>query len=171
MHTSYVITFIGDDRPGLVEALAKVISGHDGNWLESRLSQLDSKFAGIIRVSLPNDKAPSLATSLKDLADQGLSVRLTATEAEDKTTQTRTIKLSVLGADRPGIVREVSAELARHHFNVSEMHSNVTSAPMTAEPLFEAEVDVQIPVDSKLDELHMRLDQIADSMALDINIE
>ena len=51
MHTSYVITFIGDDRPGLVEALAKVISGHDGNWLESRLSQLDSKFAGIIRVS------------------------------------------------------------------------------------------------------------------------
>lgn len=171
MHTSYVITFIGDDRPGLVEALAKVISKHDGNWLESRLSQLDSKFAGIIRISLPSDTAPSLETSLKELAAQGLSVRLTETQAEDNPVQTRTIKLSVLGADRPGIVREVSAELARNHFNVSEMHSNVTSAPMTAEPLFEAEVDVQIPVDSKLDELHTRLEEIADSMALDINIE
>lgn len=171
MKTSYVITFIGDDRPGLVEALAKVISSQGGNWQESRLSQLDSKFAGIIRITLPHDKAQSLESLLKELATQGLSVRLTETEAQSNTAQTRTIKLSVLGADRPGIVREVSAELARNHFNVSEMHSNVTSAPMTAEPLFEAEVDVQIPRDSSLDELHSRLEEIADRMALDINIE
>tara|TARA_B110000438_G_C15587970_1_gene552554 strand:+ start:299 stop:814 length:516 start_codon:yes stop_codon:yes gene_type:complete len=171
MHTSYIITFIGDDNPGLVEALAKVISKHHGNWQESRLSQLDSKFAGIIRISIANDRASALEVSLKELASKGLSVRLTKTEADTKSVQTRTIKLNILGADRPGIVREVSAELARNHFNVSEMHSNVTSAAMTAEPLFTAEVDVQIPIDSNLEELHNRLEEIADRMALDIKIE
>jgi len=171
MNTSLVITFIGDDRPGLVEALAKVISEQGGNWLESRLSQLDRKFAGIISISLPSERSDALEKSLKSLADHGLSVRLTKVQGGGTKAETKIIKLSILGADRPGIVREISSELARNHFNVSDMHSNVISAPMSAEALFEAQVDVQVPKNSDLNELSSRLDQIADDMALDINID
>ena len=51
--TDLVLTLIGSDRPGLVEAVAEVIAGHGGNWLESRMAHLAGKFAGILRVEIP----------------------------------------------------------------------------------------------------------------------
>ena len=77
MQTSYIVTFIGDDRPGLVEQLSSVIEKNQGNWRESRLSQLGGKFAGLILVSLPVDGGPSLEADLSDLAASGISVRVT----------------------------------------------------------------------------------------------
>ena len=52
MNTYLVLTVIADDKPGLVETLAEVIADHKGNWLESSMSQLAGKFAGILRVSV-----------------------------------------------------------------------------------------------------------------------
>ena len=52
MTTYLVLTIIGEDRPGIVESLAEIISDHSGNWLESSMSQLAGKFAGILRVSV-----------------------------------------------------------------------------------------------------------------------
>ena len=80
MDTSFIITFIGDDRPGLVEELSSTISSLQGNWQESRLSQLAGKFAGLIRVSLPADQGTKLEQALKALSEKGLSVRVTPFE-------------------------------------------------------------------------------------------
>ena len=52
MTTYLVLTIIGEDRPGIVESLAEIISDYSGNWLESSMSQLAGKFAGILRVSV-----------------------------------------------------------------------------------------------------------------------
>ncbi len=43
-----VLTLIGPDRPGLVEAVAEPIAAHGGNWLESRMAHLAGQFAGIV---------------------------------------------------------------------------------------------------------------------------
>ena len=48
--TDLVLTLIGPDRPGLVEAVAEVVAAHGGNWLESRMARLAGKFAGILRI-------------------------------------------------------------------------------------------------------------------------
>jgi len=50
-----VLTVIGDDRPGLVEALSHVVAEHHGNWSESRMAHLADKFAGIVTVTVPKD--------------------------------------------------------------------------------------------------------------------
>ena len=50
-----VLTLIGPDRPGLVEAVAQPIAANGGNWLESRMAHLGGKFAGILRVDVPAD--------------------------------------------------------------------------------------------------------------------
>ena len=81
METSYVITFIGDDRPGLVEQVSSAIENNRGNWHESRLSQLGGKFAGLVLVSLPADSGEALEADLKALSSSGLSVRVTPTGA------------------------------------------------------------------------------------------
>lgn len=171
MRSSFIITFIGDDRPGLVEALSAIVEGNGGNWHESRLSQLGGKFAGLVLVSLPRENAEALEEGLRSLHDSGLSVRVTPTEeTAPPLPGGRDIHLSLLGPDRPGIVREVSHALAERHINVIEMDSEVRSAPMSAEPLFSASIDATIPETVDLSELQDSLDDIANKMTLEIEL-
>ena len=60
MTTNLVLTVIGDDKPGLVEALSQAIANNSGNWLESSMSHLAGKFAGILRVSVADAEAGNL---------------------------------------------------------------------------------------------------------------
>ncbi len=171
METSYIVTFIGDDRPGLVEAVSEVVEKNGGNWHESRLSQLGGKFAGLVLVSLPTVSGPEFERALKSLTTQGLSIRVTATGPESPAATPKSITLTVIGPDRPGIVREISSALASHDVNVVDMDSRVSSAPMSAEQLFEARIDAQIPQETALEELMDTLDEIANQMTLDIALE
>lgn len=171
METSYIITFIGDDRPGLVEQLSSVIEKNQGNWHESRLSQLAGKFAGLVSVSLPTASGESLREDLKALSANGLSVRVTlATEAQS-TAEGATISLSVLGPDRLGIVREISRALAQREINVVEMESVVESAPMSGEALFRAHIEATILAGTDMNELQDNLEEIANQMTLDIDLD
>ncbi|QFU76046.1 glycine cleavage system protein R [Halioglobus maricola] len=170
METSYIITFIGDDRPGLVEELSRTIENNRGNWHESRLSQLGGKFAGLILVSLPMDNGPTLEAELKALSASGLSVRVTAT-SETATRHGKAITLTLIGPDRLGIVKEVSHALAQREVNVIEMDSQVESAAMSSELLFRARIDALVPENTDMDSLQDSLDEIANHMTLDIELD
>jgi glycine cleavage system regulatory protein len=86
-------------------------------------------------------------------------------------TSDRTISLTVLGPDRLGIVREISRALASHKVNVIEMDSKVSTAPMSGEQLFEARINAHIPQHTNLDDLVDTLDDIANQMTLDIDLD
>lgn len=171
METSYIVTFIGDDRPGLVESLSRVIESNRGSWLESRLSQLGGKFAGLVLVTLPGENGAALEAELKELSTAGLSVRVTPAAAIPGSKRGRCITLTVIGPDRLGIVREISRALAQREVNVVEMDSEVTSAPMSAESLFSARIDAEIPAHLDLDDLEDSLEEIANQMTLEIELE
>ena len=171
METSYIVTFIGDDRPGLVESLSRAIENNRGNWLESRLTQLGSKFAGLVLVSLPGDNGPALEADLKSLSASGLSVRVTPATSLTASNRGQSITLTVIGPDRLGIVREISRALAQREVNVVEMDSEVSSAPMSAELIFSARIDAEIPEHTDLDDLEDSLEEIANTMTLEIELE
>ena len=171
MSTSIVFTFIGNDKPGLVEKLSNTVSEQGGNWLESRMSQLAGYFAGIARVQISNDKAEQLREALSALSGDDLSINLEHRTTRYGTNDHKSIKLSLLGNDRPGIIKELSSALAALHINVCEMNTNVTSAPMTAEPLFSASAEIQVPITLDLGGLSDKLDDIANQLDVDINLE
>jgi glycine cleavage system regulatory protein len=174
VQTNFIITFIGDDRPGLVESLSQVIAEHHGNWLESRLSQLAGKFAGLISISVPEESTEALQIALKNLSEQGsISIRGVSAGASQPhiTNSSRMVTLNVLGPDRPGIVREIAAALSSRQINVVDMESYVSPAPMSAEMLFHARVEAQIPEQGNLDELSDTLDTIANEMDVDLQLE
>ncbi len=162
-----VLTAIGDDKPGLVEQLANTVSRNSGNWLESSMSQLAGKFAGILRVSVPDDQVERLVTELESLADSlKLVIERVSEEVQGDISQSLT--LSLVGNDRPGIIREISAALAKHCVNVEELQTECTIAPMSGETLFNAEACLKIPLDLNLDDLQNELEQIADDLIVDI---
>ena len=57
MQSRLVLTLIGKDRPGLVEALAATVAEHGGNWVESRMCRLGGEFAGVLRVEISETDA------------------------------------------------------------------------------------------------------------------
>jgi len=170
MTTYLVLTVIGNDRPGLVEKLAQVVARNSGNWLESSMSQLAGKFAGILRVSVPDDHADRLIKELESLSD---SLRLVIEKVADEpgNDASQPLSLTLIGNDRPGIIREISAALAAQNVNVEELNTECTVAPMSGETLFNAEVRLKVPADLDLDLLQQGLEQIADDLIVDINFK
>ena len=71
-----VLTFVGRDRPGLVNAISERVASAGGTWLESRLARLAGEFAGIVLVAAPEDKFEALAAALAGLETAGLRVTI-----------------------------------------------------------------------------------------------
>lgn len=171
MRTFLVFTFIADDRPGLVENLSNTVAGHGGNWLDSRLAQLAGKFAGIIRVSVPSAKLDALTAALRALQAKGLTIVVEQTAAASDDDRPLRYALQVMGLDRPGIVKEVSHALAARNINVLELDTYISSAPMTGEPLFNANALVAAPTNANIDELCEQLDAIANELTVEIDLK
>jgi glycine cleavage system regulatory protein len=169
--SSLVLTVIGADKPGLVEALSEAVASHEGNWLESRMARLSGRFAGILRVSVPPERTAALAAALSRLEERGLRVVVETSVEDEGAEPHHGLQLELVGADRPGIVREISRVLAERGVNVDELSSECTSAPMSGEALFRASARLRVPVSLPLEELRARLEALAHDLMVDLTLD
>jgi len=166
MQIPLVMTVIGADRVGLVESVARLVADHGGNWQESRMCRLGGEFAGILRVHVPAENRAALEAALKKLA--GLSVVVRADEASVTADESRLALLEVIGPDRPGIVREISAALAAHGVNVEELATKSVSAPMSGEPLFQAHAKLLLPAAVTVGALRQAVEKAVPGLTVEV---
>lgn len=170
MNTSFVITLIGPDRPGLVNALAERAAASGANWLESSMAQLAGQFAGIVRLEVAAADAGKLEAALRGLEAEGL--RLTIERgAAPAAAATQLTKLAVVGQDRPGIVRDISAALARQGASISRLETSCENASFSGEPLFRARIEVQVPAAVQPAALQAELEALADELMVDLDLQ
>jgi len=162
-----VLTVLGDDRPGLVSDLSAPISAHGASWERSQLAQLAGKFAGIVVVSVADERCDALMAELTELAE--LQVTLERTEQEQQG-ESQGFVLELLGDDRPGIVAEISAALAEAGVSIEELTTDVREAPHAGGMLFEARAVLDAPVGAELDDVRAVLEGLADELMVDINL-
>ena len=170
MAESLVLTLIGPDRPGLVEALSKAIAAHDANWLESRMSRLAGKFAGILLVSVPDGRTESLTEALGALQSEGLRVVVERSGPEEPAPGYLALELNLVGQDRPGIIRDISRALAGRGVNVEELSTGCSSAPMSGEMLFHATARLHLPAGVRVEELREALEELANDLMVDVTL-
>ena len=170
MEASLVLTILGEDRPGLVEAVSQTIADHGGSWQESRMVRLAGRFAGVLLVSVDASQAEKLCGALHGLEASGLAVAVEPSAEVEARADMRALVLDLVGQDRAGIVRDISAALAQRGVNVVELHTHVSSAPMSGEPLFNAKAHLRSPTDLKLPQLRDILERIADDLMVEITI-
>lgn len=166
-----VLTVIGDDRSGLVSALAKVVADHGGSWQQSQMARLGGKFAGIVLVAAPDEGVAGLTEALQSLSAEGLlDVAVTPSgRVADPYPGTR-MSLQLIGQDRPGIVREVSAALASHGVSIEELTTATSEAPQAGGMLFEARATLLMPAGVGSGELQSTLEAIAHELMVDIDL-
>lgn len=169
MKSYLVMTVLGTDRPGLVSSLADLVASHGGNWLESRMAKLAGQFAGIIRIECPSESADTLVNELQKPGISGLTITAVREEMEETLTR-RTLVVDVVGNDRPGIVRELSAAVASAGGNIEELTTGLESAPMSGHPMFRAHGIISIPENAATETLTAAIEKLGGDLTVDIAI-
>lgn len=168
-----MLSVLGDDRSGLVSALSGVIAANGGSWERSQMARLAGKFAGIVMVAVPDQGADTLVAALDPLQSQGL-LEITVERAGDEDRGfeaglTR-LRLELVGADRPGIVHDISRALAARRVSIEELSTATREAPMTGGMLFEAAATLLAPAGLALEELQAVLEELANELMVDLSL-
>ncbi|UYK39720.1 glycine cleavage system protein R [Microbacterium terricola] len=166
--STLILTVIGDDRAGLVAAVAEIVDAHGGNWERSQLAELAGTFAGVIEVAVPDARSDELRAALADL--DGLLTVAVRAAAAGAVEPRRQVTLSVLGNDHPGIVREISAALRSHDVSIDHMETRTRDAAMSGGRLFEATVVARVPASVDLGGLQTTLEQLASEIQVEVTL-
>lgn len=166
--TQLVLTVVGDDRVGLVGALADVVAAEGGNWQRSELAELGGAFAGIVLVEVAEERTASLVDALEGL--EGL-LRVTAYRPDATATpRGPALRFTVLGNDRPGIVRDVSNAVGAHALSIDELTTRTLDAPMSGGTLFEATLVVRMPAGVDAAAVTADLERLAGEIQVDLTL-
>lgn len=168
MLTKVILSVIGSDRPGLTEAVAAAVLESGGNWLESHLSRLGGKYVGSVLVELPAEQLGALRDKVAHVDAAGLKVEIVV--AGDAAPQGTPLQLSLIGQDRPGIVREVSAALARLNVNIEELETAIEDSAWSGSPMFRADAHLLVPHGVSHADVQAALEAVSGDMMVDFKV-
>ena len=164
-----IFTVIGDDRPGLVSTVSAPVSRNDANWERSRLSRLAGKFAGIVLVTVADERLDGLIEDLRALEAQGLQIDIERTD-ERLEQEWLQLRLQLIGADHPGIVARITASLAGRGVSIEELSTDVREAPMAGGTVFEAQALLTAPPATSTEALRSTLEDLADDLMVELTL-
>jgi phosphoserine phosphatase len=124
---SYVISVIGEDQVGIVSEVTQLLFKQGLNIIDIEQTVIHAQFTMVLLIQplQPHFKQNQLRTHLNQLAKKrGMNITMTPLHefkglrlAENK----KPYVLTLLGADRPGVVAAFSATLAKHHCNIERI--------------------------------------------------
>ena len=122
-----VITAVGQDRPGIIAALAEAVYGLGGNLDDATMTRLHGAFAAMLSARLPAGKTPEDARAALAPAAERLGLSLTVQSVADPAPPETAPDhlLTVYGADKPGIVHQVTSRLAALGVNITDMDTRM----------------------------------------------
>jgi glycine cleavage system transcriptional repressor len=167
-----VLTGVGRDRVGIVAELAQVLYEQGCNLLDSSMTQLRGEFALILMVEL-DGSISQLEKRLAALEAQ-LGMKIHVRElAEDELRdavqdEQNQFMVSVYGADKPGIVANVTRALAERRLNITDVQTKSTGA---ASKVFLMILEVSAPVSVSAFDVEKQLKAIGAELSVDISVQ
>jgi glycine cleavage system transcriptional repressor len=158
------ITAIGRDRPGIVAAVTKVLFEQGCNLADCAMTMLGGQFAMIMLLDAPDGLTAEQLGEALGQVESALELSIDVHTAPPGSTPppSRPYVLSVYGADHPGIVYRVTAELADRQVNITDLMSRMMG------DLYTVVLDVDLPEGLDAGELEADLRAIAQEVGLDL---
>jgi glycine cleavage system regulatory protein len=163
-----VLSVAGSDRPGLTKALAAAVLSAGGNWLESHLSRLGGLYVGSVLVELAQDKVEALRAAVAAVDAAGLEVRI-APAVESQATG-ETLEFSLVGQDRPGIVRQVTAAVSDLGANIETFETWLSAEAHSGAPLFHMSAHLRLPTGLAAAKVQAALEAISGEIMVDVAV-
>jgi glycine cleavage system regulatory protein len=169
MMMDLVLTLVGPDHPGIVDAVSEVVAAHGGNWQDSRMAHLAGQFAGVLCVEIADDQVAALEDALGRLEGSGLRV-VVERSAPAEAARQQAMEIELVGLDRPGLVHQVSAVLAAHRINVEDLDTSLDPAVHSGDRMFRAHIRVTIPETADLAAVREGLERLAADLMVEIRL-
>ncbi len=164
-----VLSVVGSDRPGLTKALAAAVLSAGGNWLESHLSRLGGLYVGSVLVDLPQGKTEALRAAVAAVDAAGLEVRIVPA-GTGAGAAGETLEFSVVGQDRPGIVRQVTAAISDLGANIESFRTWLSTEAHSGAPLFHMAANLRLPAGLSASKVQDALEAISGEIMVDVAV-
>jgi glycine cleavage system transcriptional repressor len=129
-----LLTLVGDDRPGIVAQVTRSLYQIGCNLGEASMLRLGNNFTIMLMVRSEESGAAVLAALAPVTTALGLQVHCHPVAGGVQRHVLPNFQVCVSGADRAGIVADVTAILAAQGFNILALESDV--AGVATEPLY-----------------------------------
>lgn len=174
--STWILTAVGKDRPGIVARVTKILFGLGCNLEDSSMTRLGGEFAIMLVFS---SSKPLTERALEQACAPLSSTLKLAVHLKALTTGVRAGKwpdrayfISVYGADRPGIVYRVSQLLADLRINITDVSTHRTAPDhgARAKPLYLMLLEVELPSKIKASELEPRLQKLGNQLGCEVSL-
>lgn len=172
MKNQLVITALGEDRPGLVRELSRVIQECECGIGDSRMMVLGGDFTAIMIVQGNWNSLAKLEVQLKKLEQtQGLTIIGKRTEKRQRRIAAVPYAVEVVALDRPEIVYSLASFFSSRSIAIEDLGTHSYSAPHTGTPMFAVNIIIGIPADTHIAMLREEFMDFCDEFNLDAVLE
>ena len=171
-----MLTALGQDRPGIVAHVTKILYERGCNLEDSAMTRLGGEFAVMLVFWAPaRYTAAQLESAFAPLSRQlKLATHLKALHRAEIAAHSagKPHLISVYGADHPGIVYRVSELLARLGINITDVSTHRTSprARKASKPLYLMLLEVELPARVGISQLERQLGSLAKRLGVDVSL-
>jgi glycine cleavage system transcriptional repressor len=172
MPSSFVLSALGRDRPGIVAAVTRVLYELGCNIEDSSMTLLGGNFAMLLIVQAPEGRsARDLLDGLDPVARElGLTIHADPVAADRgaAASEGAPYVISVYGADHLGIVWSVADRLAKLGVNITDVSTRLVPG---ATPLYVMLLEVTAPPGLEAGRLQQEMAALAAEVACDITVK
>jgi glycine cleavage system transcriptional repressor len=175
MERLYIMTAFGQDRPGVVAEVTRLIYESGCNLEDSSMTLLMDEFAMIL---LFTGKSETLEEDLSRECrrlekEKGISAFFRALEKRTVRRETGFSRhaLHVEGIDQAGIVYRVSRHLAEYGVNIANLSSHREALPESGTAVYRMEITIQVPVTQSFEALRESLQRLGDEIHVEITVD
>ena len=168
------ITAVGEDRPGIVAGVCRVLFEAGGNLRDTSMTILSGQFAMILIVAVPPAlDLPAVEKHLEALRrDLGIATFLRELPEGQPMASGRPEQdeylVTVAGADHPGIVFRVAETMARRGVNITDLNTRVLSEDR--QPVYLMFLEVIPPPGLDMDALSRELTELGQQLKVEVQV-
>ncbi|MBI4971432.1 MAG: ACT domain-containing protein [Candidatus Omnitrophica bacterium] len=169
-----ILTVLGQDRPGIVAEVTGVLFKHHCNIEDSSMTILEGEFAMLLVVSLPENMNSSdlkeKFDSLVKKSDLYINIKSFAEGVlKSVVPEPRNYVISVIGADKPGIVYHIAKLLAEHDANITDVETKRIGKGDRV--VYAMILESNIPVNVKIPQLESEFAELGKKLSVEITIK
>lgn len=168
------LTVLGKDQPGIVAEVTKVLYETGCNLEDSSMTILEGEFAMLVVVCLaPKLSGQALKNKFSELTKKiGLYLEIKEfPEMPEKEgiPQPKNYIISLIGADKPGIVHNVAQLMADHGINITDVETKRIGKGERVVYAMILEIDIPKKVD--VDALEKEISELGKKLSVDITLK
>lgn len=170
----FIISVLGEDRPGIIAAVTRVLFDQGCNIEDVSQTILQTQFSSIFIVTGPGQIEPrglcdTLAAATHDLRMHFHVRELDPMAPRWTTCACESFVITTRGPDRKGLVARITAVLAAHNVNVTQLRAVFRGGDEPDRNVMIYEVDIPVDVDQQA--LKTELGARGRELDLEVNIQ